>query len=271
MRPAEADAAITAAGVMPEKLVHKPKPGPPRPMKSFVGEGLVLTTCDDPDGLRLMKLELAGRRWAQSIGLPGPQVIAAASDDSWMLATWVAAAAPGGPEYVRAALAGADLISAQPLPEFDVPATQWKGDSSDKLARIARLIIGRMPILAFRKAKIAADELTDARTAHGDYYFRNCMWTGSEISVIDWEFLGSAPAYTDHLRFWSTLKSPQDRALAMKILLADADEATAAHIRILAQWLALRLLAENLSAPSSQRDSDDLAHARIVTKEARAL
>ena len=270
-RPAEADLAIVYAGIDPALLVHKPKPGPPRRMSSFVGGGVVLTVASDAAGRRLVALELQGRAWAAGIGLKGPEVLASASDGAWMLARWVDAGEPSGAAYVKAALSAADTIMAAQTPEFDVASTQWKADPSDRWQRVARLAAGRFPLSQWRAAKARAGALTQIQNAHGDFYFRNVMWTGDSVAIIDWEFVSQAPAYTDHLRLWSTLHDPADRDLALRIILAGADESKWRHVCLLGRWLSLRLLAENLSAPPAQRNPKDLAHARLIAREGKSL
>ena len=94
---------------------------------------------------------------------------------------------------------------------------------------------------------------------------------GAGVSVVDWEFVGRG--------------APLDRPRAALVDAAppggppgglgpDSDAAGPdgqAHLETLAGWLCLRLLAENLAAPRPQRDADDLAHARTLVAESRAL
>lgn len=240
-----------------------------------------MTTGTGVEGKRLIAIEVQARRWATGIGLPTPKVLDHAPDYSWMIATWQETRDPVGSDYVRGALRIADTIMAADLPALSVAASEWSGDSANKWQRIYWLTSAGLPLLAWLRARRMAGRLTDFRTAHGDYYRRNVLATSTEapkgfpptggVSIVDWEFLGAAPAFTDHLRLWSTLREPSDRALALDLIFADASRESWKHLCILAEWLGLRLLAENLSAPKNQRNAKDLAHARIVAREARAL
>lgn len=267
--PPSASAALRDRGISCEQLELQVRPGPPRPVQSLVGAGVVLTLATSSAGCRLIELELHGREWGRSVGVAAPAVLASAS--TWMLAEWNVVAAPAGIEYVEAATDAADQIMLGEPPRTSVPATQWSGNRHHRLRRSVRVIVGGVPILTWLQAKRAVSTLTDWKPAHGDYYFRNVLNVRGSVSVVDWEFMGNAPAFTDHLRFWSALKHPEDRTAVLSRVMDAADPQRWFHVCVLARWLGLRLLSENLSAPPSQRDSDDLLHARIVAREAVAL
>ena len=269
--PVAAIAAVEAAHGSVKDLSYHPKPGPPRPLRSFVGSGLVLTTTAFDDGRRLIKLEVEGRQWATANGIQTATVLASDPAGEWILANWVQAQPADGESFVRAAIKTADMIMGADLPKTTVAPSRWEGSNDDRTTRMRRLLLGRLPILAFRQAKAAAEQLTDVRTAHGDFYPRNALPTANSVAVIDWEFLAAAPAYTDHLRLWSTLHQRADRQLALRLILADVNSTQWRHICLLGRWLGLRLLAENLSAPNPQRNQIDLAHARVVAREGKVL
>jgi Phosphotransferase enzyme family len=243
-------------------------------LRSYFSQELVLTVAASADGHRLNLVEAACRRWADEHGIAVPRVRSCAPDGAWLLAEAVTPQSPEGAGYVRAALDIADRVAALPPPGLDVPASGWRGDGGrvDLLVRLARSSLGRLPLHRFVSARRAAAGLTDLTTSHGDFYRRNVLArSATDVAIIDWEFVGPAPRFTDHVRLWSTLRRPADRASAWTRITAGLEPAQAGHLATLTEWMTLRLLAENLAAPRSQRDAADLAHARLVVKEARGL
>ena len=268
------DAAFRAAAVDRADFTYSPKPGPPTPLRSFFSDDLVLTVAVSDDGRRMNLVEAACRSWAAAHGIGVPTVQASAPDGAWLLAEAVAAQAPEGAGYVNAGLDAADLIAALDPPTLDAPPSGWRGDGSriDLIVRLGRSLLGRLPVHRFVAARRAAAGLTDLTTSHGDLYRRNVLArSATEVAVIDWEFVGPAPRFTDHVRLWSTLRRAEDRELAWARITTGLDAGQREHLAVLTEWMTLRLLAENLAAPRSQRNKADLAHARRVGKEARRL
>lgn len=269
MYPPGAIAALRSSGLTPDDLAYQSKKGPPRPVSTFVGGGLVLAVARNHEGARLIELEVTGRRWAEQHDIATSTVIDVCPNQDWMLARWIdPLGSASGPEYVAAALETADRIMRLPLPAQATYASTWRSRRRTLIIRSARLTIGGVPVRHWYRTRGRASALTRSATAHGDFYFRNVLPGPTCVYVIDWEFLGSAPMFTDHLRLWSTLKCKQDRRQVLDHLLSSADPDTWAHICDLAAWLGLRLLAENLSAPRRFRNPADLAHARVIAREA---
>ena len=273
-----ADAVASAfdqAGQDPGAFTYAAKPGPPTALRTFLGEDSVLTVAVDADGRRQNLVEAACRAWASPHGVGCPAVLASAPDGAWLHAERVRAGRPEGEAYVHAALDAADRVAALPPPVLPAAPSSWRPDRAQRLLSAARGTLGGLDVPRFLRARRAAGELTARSTSHGDYYRRNVLHVpGSGVSVVDWEFVGEAPRWTDHVRFWSTLRRAEDRREAWARTSATARAAgpeSEAHLRVLAGWLGLRLLAENLAAPRHQRDADDLAHARVLAREARAL
>ena len=67
------------------------------------------------------------------------------------------------------------------------------------------------------------------------------------------------------------MRDDDDRQIAWARIVRGRTAGELRHIGVLARWLAWRLLAENLSAPVSQRDPLDLSHARALVNEIEDL
>jgi hypothetical protein len=264
--------AFEQAGLDQRAFTYEPKPGPPTPLRTHLGPDAIFTVAVDAEGRRQNLIEQACRTWAADHGIRCPRVLRYASAGDWMLAERVLTVRPEGSAYVHAALDTADRVAAAELPELPAPASQWRASRRSRVVRVARSVVGRLDVAGFVGARRAATALRDVCTSHGDFYRRNVLASDAgSVSVIDWEFVGPAPRWTDHLRLWSTLRREDDRAEAWHRITADRAAGEIAHLRVLTRWLSLRLLAENLAAPPTQRNTADLAHARRVVVEARSL
>ena len=273
MTPADAVAsAFEQAGLDPAAFDYAAKPGPPTGLRSFLGEDTVLTVAVDDEGRRQNLVEAACRAWAAPHGVGCPVVLGAGPAGEWLHAERVRTGRPEGAEYVHAALDAADTIAGLEPPALSVAPSRWRPARSARLLSAARGTLGGLDVPRFLRARRAAAELTDQTTCHGDFYRRNVLAVpGAGVSVVDWEFVGRAPRWTDHVRLWSTLRRPEDRREAWARTSGAAGADGEGHLLTLAGWLGLRLLAENLAAPRPQRDREDLAHARTLVAEARAL
>lgn len=262
--------AFTAAGLDQDCYAYVPKPGPPTPLRSFVGVDTILTVAVDDEGRRRNLIEQRSREWASRHGINTPAVLDASPLGSWLLGQRIAAGEPAGPGYVHAALDTADRIAAADPPDLPVAASRWRASRRSRLARLVRALRGRLDLVRFLQLRRQLGGLDDLTTSHGDFYRRNVLSLGDQVSVVDWEFVGVAPRWTDQLRIWSTLLDPADRLVAWDRIVDGAGD-DRRHLSVLAQWLACRLLAENLAAPVAQQNPADLGHARRVWTEARAL
>lgn len=262
--------AFREAGGDPQGFSFVPKQGPPTPLRTYMSESSVLTVAVDDQGRRLLALELAWRRWAERTEVPTPTVRGASPSASWLLADRVVPATPAGCDYVHAGLDVADRISSSSVPTLPVLPSSWRASRRGLPIRALRSVAGGLDVRDFRAARSAAADLDDKTCSHGDFYRRNVLNTQHGVSVVDWEFAGWAPRYTDHLRFWSTLRDERDRDEAWQRI-SDQAADRVQHLRVLAAWMSIRLLAENLAAPVRYRDSDDLAHARTMAQEGRQL
>lgn len=271
MLPERVRKALRDTGHDPDALLEAVKPGPPRPVSRWVGEAVLVDVARSADGRRLVALEVAGRRWAGHAGVVVPAVLAVDDDGAWMVSERAGGTSCRGPAAVRAGLEAADRIAACDVPLPELPSSAWTGDRRTFAARVLRSVAGGLPVRRFRDARAAAAGLTALGPGHGDLYRRNVLADGGRVSVIDWEFLGTHPRWTDHVRLWSTLTDPEDRAVAVAHLDAAVPVAEHPHLAALVRHLTLRLLAENLAAPRRQRDADDLAHARTMVGEGEAL
>ena len=133
-----------------------------------------------------------------------------------------------------------------------------------------RTVAGGVPAARFRRARRAYHGLAERTPAHGDYYHRNLVDLPDGSAVVDWEFLGCAPRFTDHVRLWTVLPDADLRAHALHLLLSGRTPAERRHVATVMEWLSLRLVAENLAVRPELRNRADLAHARRVAAEAAA-
>ena len=262
--------AFAGAGLNRHGYAYLPKPGPPTPLRSFVGVDTILTVAVDDEGRRRNLIEQRAREWASGHGIDTPAVLDASPTGSWLLGQRIAAGEPAGPGYVHAALDAADQIAAADPPVLPVAASRWRASRRSRLGRLIRALRGRLDLARFIQLRRQVGGLDDLTTSHGDFYRRNVLALGDRVSVVDWEFVGMAPRWTDQLRIWSTLLEREDRREAWDRIVAGAGDGRR-HLTVLAQWLACRLVAENLAAPVAQQNSADLAHARRVWAEARSL
>jgi hypothetical protein len=270
--PADLLTALARIGVAADRLVEQPQTRP-RPVRRLVGAGLVVDLARDGVGRHHNAQEAFGRRWATDHGLPTATLHAVGAGHSWLLGEYLVAGQPTGPDYVAQALEIADRLALLPAPTGGPAPTLWRAPRRTLAIRMARLVAAGLPVRTWYTARAMALALPPAVTAHGDYYFRNVLWTGPTrgVRLVDWEYLGRAPRHADALRLWSCLKDPDDRNLLVETLLRNAPQPEHRQIGLQAHWLGLRLFAENLSAPRSHRNTADARHARLMVDEGRRL
>ncbi|RJK97912.1 phosphotransferase [Vallicoccus soli] len=260
-------------GVDPARLVEAPAAGPPSPVRHLAGDGVVVDVASAPDGVRRVLLELRGRAWAAGQGVRTVPVLRADAAGRWAVSAAVRPTASAGADYVLAALEAARRVArAAPPPAAGPAASTWRAPRRTVLARAARARAAGVPLLRLRRARGRAAALPVAAAAHGDFHARNVLGTADGVLVVDWEHLGPAPAGTDAVRLWTTLRRQDDRDLLLEHLLRGRTPVLApAVLADLLEHLGLRLWAENVSSPRSHQRRDDREHARQVAAEARAL
>ena len=250
------------------------KPGPPRPVARWLAdmtgpdgpEPVVVAVAQDPGAVQQLSHEAAARGWAAANAGPVPADLA--QGDGWLISEEVAVLPSRGADYVAAALTAATRIaSAQGPPP--VAVSEWKAGRRDLPQRIARALLGRLPMGEFRRVRAEAAELPDAGWVHGDYSDANVMYSPTGVRIIDWEFVGRGPLGTDQIRLWSTLGEASDRDLLMETFLAQVPRDQRAEVGVLIHWLALRQLAENLAAPRKHQNPANIALAHTTLREAR--
>lgn len=156
-------------------------------------------------------------------------------------------------------------------PEFNVSTQTWRAGSQGRIRRLARLAASGLSVREFLAARSEAESLLADSTAHGDFYFRNVLNLPDRVEVVDWEYAGPAPKFTDHLRFWSTIKSDEDRDEALALILDRRSPQERAHIGVLGRWLAFRLFAENVTAPRRWQNAADRQRATAGLRHGREL
>lgn len=260
-------------GLDPDRLILVRPASPAHPLARYRGDGVVVEVAAGEAGRRRLRVEAAGRAWADKHGIPTVPVLQAEPDGAWLVSTWIDAYAAEGPDYVRQAIEVAERITAAPEPpSVERDASSWRAPRRTVVSRALRNISGGVPLRLWLAARRQARSVPHPRAvAHGDFYPRNVLWAQSAVHVVDWEYVGWAPRHTDLLRLWSILRRRDDRQLVISSVLADADDEERARVGSLLLWLSLRLLGENLSAARADRDAADLAHARAMVPEASRL
>jgi aminoglycoside phosphotransferase (APT) family kinase protein len=271
--PAAARALLAEHGVDGDELRPYGKLGLRRPVARLGAGRVVLEMALNDDGRARIRRELWGRAWAARAGLPTAAVHGADGDGSWLLAEWVEPAPAAGARYLERALAMASALALAEPPPSAPGASVWRSPRRAALVRTGRALAGRMPLRLWWAARRAARALPVVPIAHGDYYHRNVLWRPErdEVCIVDWEYLGPGPRHGDALRLWTVLPTRADRDALLARLFAAAPVAQHREIALLALWLSLRLLGENIKSPRADRNDADLAHAWSLQPEARAL
>ncbi|MFI5955353.1 phosphotransferase [Cryptosporangium sp. NPDC051539] len=271
--PEAARTALTGVGVPPEALVPGSFAGPRRPLRRFLGDGVVVEVATGEAGRLRLRRELWGRSWARQVGIPTVPVLDADPDGAWLIAEWWKPSPPTGERFLDDVLAAALRIAGSPPPEPGPPPAVWVSDRRAAPIRLARGVLGGVPTRSWLAARRAAAALPTVPVAHGDFYHRNALWCPERggLHVVDWEYLGPGPRYGDLVRLWTLLPSRTDRDSLLGRILTLAPPAEHQEIGTLARYLALRLLGENVKGRRRDRHHADVAHARSIQPEARDL
>ena len=272
--PAPLRLALEDLGVGVHALVEDaPDGGPPRRVRRCLAGGLVVDLAVSDEGRRLNLLELRGRDWAEMHAIPTVPVLRADREyGEWIVARKVPLRPSAGPDYVRAALDASRRICVVGPPPPGPVASTWRAPRRTLAVRVARAVAAGVPVATVRRARSRAAALPLSSTAHGDYHLRNVLaMEDGGVAVVDWEHLAPAPAYTDALRLWTTLKAADDRQLLIDHLTDRLRADEREPVAVLAVWLAYRLWAENVCSPRAHQRPDDARHARHMVTEAEAL
>ena len=272
--PEPARALLATVGVSPGGLRPTRGPGPSRPVNRWVGCGVVVEVANARQEARLrLRREIWGRDWARSVGVATVPLLGSDPDGGWLVSEWWEPSAPAGNAFLDDAVATALRIAAAPTPPAGLPPNVWASSRRSVPVRLARGLLGGVPTRLWWAARQAATALPKIPVAHGDFYHRNTLWCPDRggVQVVDWEYLGPGLLHGDLLRLWTLLPNRADRdALLTRILrLAPAEQHR--DVGTLALYLALRLLGENVKGARRDRHAADLAHARAIQPEARAL
>ena len=249
--------------------------GVPRPVDRWRvdlrGRACLVEQGVGAEGRRRLVVEAAGRAWARRIGVPSPPVIAHDFDTGWLISEL------GEPiqvdrEVVDWAMSMADRIAEATYgPTTDGHESDWSTvdvSSVERARRAVRMARHGLTPGAFLRARREYQALADHTWAHGDFYVRNLVSVEGEFAVVDWEFAGSHPRFTDHVRFWSLLPGAL-RPYAMDQMMADRTPRELRQLGVVIGWLGIRILAENLSVPAESQNAADLEHAHALQGEAR--
>ena len=268
-------AALRGQGVDPLSVRPSSKLGPQRPLTRLLGNGptgeVMIEIARDGEGRRRLLTEAEGRRWASGRGIAVPTVLGLGDAGAWFITAAARAVRPN-PAFVESAMRLADRIGEQSAPpDLGELASDWRAPRRTRVLRGARTVVGGVPPRLFRQARGAFRDLPHDRVVHGDFYHRNIVENAESYQVVDWEFSGWGPRFSDHLRLWSVLPDKSLRHVVLDRILDGADRAERRSIGVIALWMSVRLLGENLSAPRRSRSAADLAHARAMLPEAREL
>ena len=271
--PEAASAVLADLGVPLPALTAPPFTGPRRPVRRLVGGGVVVEVAETETGRLRLRRELWGRRWARQVGIPTVPVLSADPDGAWAVAEWWRPAAPAGPAFLDDAVAIALRIAGSPPPQPGPPPARWTSPRRAAPLRLARGVLGRVPTRLWLAARRAAAALPEVPLAHGDYYHRNTLWCPDRggVHVVDWEYLGTGHRHGDLVRLWTLLPDRADRDSLRDRILTLSPASEHRDVGVLALYLALRLLGENVKGARADRHRADVDHARAIQPEAREL
>ncbi|EXG79936.1 phosphotransferase family protein [Cryptosporangium arvum DSM 44712] len=271
--PEPVHAVLNDLGVDLQVLESPPFAGPRRPVRRFVGGGVVVEVAETEPGRLRLRRELWGRQWARQVGIPTVPVLASDPDGTWVVAEWWRPGAPAGPEFLDDAVATALRVAGSPPPPPGPPPAQWTSPRRAAPLRLARGVLGGVPTRLWLAARRAAAGLPRVPVTHGDFYHRNALWCPERggVHVVDWEYLGAGPRHGDLVRLWTLLPHRTDRDALRDRILALSPASEHREIGVLALYLALRLLGENVKGARADRHRADLNHARAIQPEAREL
>ncbi|MEZ5086856.1 MAG: phosphotransferase [Tessaracoccus sp.] len=230
---------------------------------------VIVVHADDPNGKRRNRLEVYGRRWAATQGVPVPRVIDHDPEGRWLVSERAHGYAPKGPEYLDAALESANRIAAGTPPRPQEVATTWRHPHRWKAPlRALQLAAGGVSPATFIAARRAVAALPPEVPSHCDFHIGNVLFTRRRAdgivqaaTIIDFEYLRMGPRHADAIRLFTTVESHQDAAHGVDVLLRGT---TANHwpaIAVQLRWLALRPLAELLTVEGGP-DPELLSRAR---------
>jgi hypothetical protein len=272
--PEPVRALLTALGVSPGGLRPTRGLGPRRPVHRLVGGGIVVEIANAGEAARLrLRREVWGRDWARNVGVATVPMLGSDPDGRWLVSEWWEPSAPAGNAFLDDAVAAALRIAAAPTPPAGPPPNVWASSPRAVPVRLARGLLGGVPTRLWWAARQAATTLPKTPVAHGDFYHRNALWCPERggVQVVDWEYLGPGLLHGDLLRLWTLLPARADRDTLLARVLGLVPAAQHRDVGKLALYLALRLLGENVKGARRDRHAADLAHARTIQPEARAL
>ena len=267
-------ALLAGIGVSPGALRPTRRLGPRRPVHRLIGGGVVIEVAAASELGRLrLRREVWGRQWAQGIGVATVPVLGSDPAGDWLVSEWWEPSAPAGDAFLDDAVATALRIATAAPPPAGPPPNTWASPRRSAPIRLARGLLGGVPTRLWWAARQAAAALPTTPVAHGDFYHRNALWCPERggVQVVDWEYLGPGLRHGDLLRLWSLLPARADREALLARILNLVPGPQHPDVGTLAVYLALRLLGENVKGARRDRHPADLAHARAVQPEARAL
>ncbi|QWC83772.1 aminoglycoside phosphotransferase family protein [Nocardioidaceae bacterium] len=221
-------------------------------------------------GNRSLRNEVAGRRWAATAGVNTPRVLAHDTAGEWMVGEAATPVEPD-PAYVDTVVAQARLIAAAPAPPPGEDSRSWQAPPVARLLNAGLATTHGLPVPLFLRAREAYRSLPHDQPVHGDFYYLNVpVDAAGRPAVVDWEFRGQGPEFSDVLRMWVSLPERSLRDQLLESLLGSASAEQRGRIGVVARWMAVRQLAENLTfvVRTSQVSLD---HAREVLPEAVAV
>jgi len=236
------------------------------------GSGLLIELAASEAGSRQLRNEASGRRWAAAAGVRTPAVVGHDPAGGWLVGE-AAAPAVRDVAYVDAVLEQAELIGAAavaPPPSHDTRS--WESSPLTRVARASLVAAGGLSVPLFLRSRRAYHALAFDRPVHGDFYYLNVLRDPrGRATVVDWEYLGWGPRFSDALRMWASLPERHLRDHLVDRLLEQCSTPRArAQLGVVARWMVVRQIGENLSS-LRHRSRESLAHARSMLPEALAL
>lgn len=234
---------VRVGGVLGEEpALVTTRPG--QPWVGLTGAHAVHIAYDDRTRSRIRE-EAARLAWAAGQGIPVPAVVELTDD--WLISVRATDdKASGGAAYVTAAIGAARAIAAaaEAPPSLRAPVAAHGGGRRAGLQRLYRIVRSPLSPREFRAARASAAQLPRDTLAHGDFVLHNVLFDAARerVTVIDWEYLTTAPAHFDLLMLWVRLADASDRAAVLDETLRTTRDRRA--LGVLHHWLAVRLLAD---------------------------
>ncbi|WP_136697196.1 hypothetical protein [Geodermatophilus dictyosporus] len=243
----------------------------------------VLDLAVTESGLRRLRAELRGRRWAADRQVGVPEVLATAEDGRWLLSRRVHPGPSGGPRWTAVAVESALRIAPLPVPAgepWSPPVAPVLRRARGTVGDAARLLRGGLRVGELRAVRAAAAQLPLSEAGHGDLRAANAVVdttaeaTGPDaegrLVVLEWSGVRPVPRHRDLLTLWATTPDADDRGRVADVVRTRTAGWEEPDVGLLWHAVALEQLVARLTR-ADRGDGLDAAFARARLEEARRL